>query len=269
MRSILLHIADDACLEARLQVALDLARSMDGHVTCVQATPYEFVVPGDFYGTGAAEIVVSMGKAADALRQRLEARLAGEDVAWWWQQESGPAEERLVARSGLSDVIVIGCCDPVSRSSSKLPGRVVARACAPILLVPPQATGLDCTGPALVAWDGSPEASHALRAATPLLARAERVILASVEEPREKRSFDLPATEGARYLSRYGVACDMVEFPAEDRSIAEVLTGAAAAHDAAYLVMGAYGRMRLSEMIWGGVTRELLASPPLPIFACH
>lgn len=270
MRSILLHIADDDCLEARLQVALDLARSMDGHVTCLQATSYEFILPGDFYGTGAAEMIVSLGEAADALRERLEARLAGEDVAWSWQQETGPAEERLIARSGLSDVIVVGCCDPVSRSSASLPGTVVARARTPILLVPPEATALDCTGTALVAWDGSPEACHALRAARPLLARAERVILASVEdEPPERRAFDLPPVEGAEYLSRHGIACEMVELPAGGRPVADVLGEAAAERDAAYLVMGAYGRMRLTEMIWGGVTRALLTRPPLPILACH
>jgi nucleotide-binding universal stress UspA family protein len=51
--------------------------------------------------------------------------------------------------------------------------------------------------------------------------------------------------------------------------VAEVLSEAAAARDAACLVMGAYGRMRLTEMIWGGVTRELFARPPLPILASH
>lgn len=269
MRSILLHIADDACLEARLQVALDLARSLEGHLTCLQATPYEFVLPGDFYGVGAAEIVVSMGKTADALRQRVEARLAGEDIAWSWQQEGGPAEELLIEQCGLSDLVVVGCSDPVSRFSAKLPGRVVARSRTPLLVVPPDATGLDCTRSALVAWDGSPEACRALRAAVPLLAHARAVVLASVEEQKKETRFDLPATEGAEYLSRHDIACEMVELPAEDRSIGQVLAGAAAARDAAYLVMGAYGHARLTEMIWGGVTRELFAHPPLPIFACH
>ena len=44
MRSILLHIADDDSLDARTQVALDLARAFAGHVTCLHAVPYEYCV---------------------------------------------------------------------------------------------------------------------------------------------------------------------------------------------------------------------------------
>ena len=39
--------------------------------------------------------------------------------------------------------------------------------------------------------------------------------------------------------------------------------------EAAYLVMGAYGHWRLVETVLGGVTRELFADPPIPIFTCH
>jgi len=269
MRSILLHIDDDDCLDAKLQVALDLARSFGGHLECLQAVPYEIGVPGDLYGTMAAQILPELRHAAAGLRQRIEPRLAAEDVAWNWLQEDGPAAEKLIGRSGLSDVIIVGCCDPVSRSSSALPGEIAIRGRTPILLVPHEARSFDSNKPALVAWDGSPEACRALRAAVPLLARAERVILATVAERSDERDFDLPATQGAEYLSRHDIACEMVELPSENRSIGQVLAGAAAAREAAYIVMGAYGRMRLTEMIWGGATRALFAHPPLPIFACH
>ena len=269
MRSIALHIDDDDCLDAKLQVALDLARSFDGHVGCLQAVRYDIGVPGDLTGVMAAQIIPELRKAADKLRSRIEQRLAGEDVAWSWVQEDGLAAEILISRSGLFDLIVVGCCDPVSRTSSSLPGEVAVRARTPILLVPPETRGFDPSRPAVVAWDGSPEACRSLRAATPLLAHAERVILATVSRSTDERAFDLPAIEGAEYLSRHDIACEMVELPAENRTVGQVLGAAAAARGAAYLVMGAYGRMRLTEMIWGGVTRELFARPPLPIFACH
>jgi nucleotide-binding universal stress UspA family protein len=90
-----------------------------------------------------------------------------------------------------------------------------------------------------------------------------------VSEDSERRH-DLPPTDGAEYLSRHGISCEIVEFPAV-KSIAQVLTDAALVRDAAYLVMGAYGHARLVETVFGGVTRELLANPPvpLPILACH
>ena len=270
MRSILLHIDDDDCLDAKLQVALDLARTFGGHIECLQAVPVEIGVPGDLYGVMATEVLPQLREAADRLRERIQPRLASEDVAWSWLREDGFATEKLIERSGLSDVIVLGCrSGHVVRAPSDLPGEIAVRARTPILLVPQEARGFDPARPALVAWDGSPEACRALRAATPLLTRAERVILATVAEQSDERQFDLPPTEGAEYLSRHDIDCEMVELPAEDRSIGKVLAGAAEAREVGYLVMGAYGHMRLAEMIWGGVTRKMFANPPLPIFALH
>ena len=99
MRSILLHVNDDRCLEPRLQVALDLARASGGHLTCLQVTPYEYMVPGDFYGTLAAQMMPALRKEAEELRQALSARLEHEDVAWDWRQEDGLPIDYLIEAS--------------------------------------------------------------------------------------------------------------------------------------------------------------------------
>jgi hypothetical protein len=39
MKSVLLYINDDPGLEARLQAALDLTRSLKGHLHCLRASP--------------------------------------------------------------------------------------------------------------------------------------------------------------------------------------------------------------------------------------
>lgn len=269
MRSILLHIHDDDCLEARLQVALDLARSFGGHVTCLQAMPFELGVPGDLYGSMAAQLLPEIREQAEALRQRLEARMASEDVAWDWVQEDGLAAEQLLRRCGLGDVIVLGSCEPLRKKGpSALVGDIVLRARTPVLAVPPHATRFDSAGPVVVAWDGSPEASRALRSALPLLAKASSVTLVSVLAAGDDTDLALPV-EGAEFLSRHGIASELTDMPAGDGSVAQALGRAAAAREASCLVMGAYGHSRLLETIWGGVTRELFADPPLPIFACH
>jgi nucleotide-binding universal stress UspA family protein len=270
MRSILLHIHDDDCLEARLQVALDLARMFGGHLTCAQAMPFELGVPGDLYGTMAAQMLPDIRKQADAVRERLSRRLAVEDVAWDWIQEDGLAREQMLRCAGLSDVIVLGSCEPTRpKGPSPLVGDIVLHARTPVLVVPPSASQLDCRGPALVAWDGSAEASRALRAAVPLLAVAGSVTLVTVRGESEDKTIDLPPTEGAEYLSRHGIGCEMADVPFGGSSVGKDLAQAASAGGASYLVMGAYGRPRLLETIWGGATRELFSAPPLPIFACH
>lgn len=269
MRSILLHIYDDDCLNARLQVALDLARSFDGHVTCLQATPFLVGMPGDLYGMAATEVLPELRRVATKLRDRLEQRLKGEDVAWDWVQIDALAADQLIRRSGLSDVVVLGSCEPMSgKGPARLAGDVILRGRSPVLVVPPNAKRLDCTGEAIVAWDGSAESMRALRAAVPLLAKARSVELLTVKEDRSQEGIDLPPVEGAEYLSRHGIGCEMTELP-RTGSAAETLVYAAETRDAAYLVMGAYGHSRLLETVWGGFTRRLLTAPPIPILACH
>ena len=41
------------------------------------------------------------------------------------------------------------------------------------------------------------------------------MIRATVAERSDEARFDLPATQGAEYLSRHDIACQMVELPAE------------------------------------------------------
>lgn len=271
MRSILLHIEDDDCLEARMQVALDLARAFDGHLSCMKSIQWEMGAVVDFYGFMAAQIIDATREQANALHKRLEARLSKEDVAWDWVQSDGFASQQLLRRSGLSDIVVLGSCDPLANEGpSKLVGEIVLRSQTPVLVVPPGAGSFDCNGPAVVAWDGSPEASRALRGALPLLAKARSVRLVTVVgEDEEASRFDLPPVQGAQYLSRHGIACELIDLPLRAKSIAKALLAASADQQAAYLVMGAYGRSRLSETIWGGVSREIFSNPTLPIFACH
>ena len=268
MRSILLHVADDEALEARTQVALDLARAFDGHLGCLQAVSYDYGVPGEFYGGMLADRVPALREAAENLRARCERRLVPEDVRWNWEQADGRAHEHLLRRSALNDVVVLGSREPLSKDPSLLARYLIMRLQTPMMLVPEHVKGLDCAGTAFVAWDGSGEASRALKAARPLLAKARSVVLASVVDAQEK-VFDLPAVEGAEYLSRHGIACEMVEFPLRHGSVAKTLAAGAAQRDAAYLVMGTYGHSRLVETILGGVTREIFDDPPLTVFTVH
>jgi nucleotide-binding universal stress UspA family protein len=272
MKSILLHIDGDRCLDARLQVALDIARATGAHLTCLQAISYEVFAPGDFYGSAMAAAIPAIKQAADELRAKIEADLANEDVAWDWQTLYGLAEHRLLEQSPLHDLIIVGpreSGEEGSRGPSHLVGELTLRAPAPVLVVPGATKRLDVSGPMLVAWNGSSEACIALRAATPLLALASAVYLASVTEEKERQRFDFPATSGAKYLSRHGIEAEIVEIPRGEAKIADTLFSAAQLRGCAMMVMGAYGHSRLAEMLLGGVTRRMLSDPEMPVFLAH
>lgn len=272
MKSILLHIDGDSCMEARLQVAMDIARACNGHITCLQSVSYEVFAPGDFYGSAMAAAMPRIKEAAEELQAKIEGDLANEDVSWEWRFLYGMAEQRLLEQSALHDIIIVGPHDigeEGSRGPSAMAGELALRAPVPVLVVPGDSKRMDVSAPILVAWNGSSEACVALRAAVPLLGLAGKVYLASVAEQSEKNRFDFPASEGAKYLSRHGIECEVVEIPRGEAKIADTLFSAAQARDCGLMVMGAYGHSRLAEMLLGGVTRRSLSDPQMPIFLAH
>ncbi|MDP5103006.1 MAG: universal stress protein [Erythrobacter sp.] len=269
MKSILLHIDHDPALRARLQVALDIARSSNGHITCLQAISYEVFAPGDFYGSAIAAAMPIIKENAENLRAETERTLSHEAVPWDWRLTYGSAPHRLLEYSPLADLVIVGPSDLGERGPSSLVGDLVLKAPVPVLVVPEDVTAFDVSAPMLVAWNGSAEACHALRAALPLLACSCKVTLASVAEPSEKARFDFPMSEGAKYLSRHGVDCEIVEIPRGEARIADTLFSAAQLRECGLMVMGAFGHSRLAEMLLGGVTRQMLTEPQMPILLAH
>jgi nucleotide-binding universal stress UspA family protein len=258
-------------LKARLQVALDLARANNGHITCLQAVSYAVFAPGDIYGSAMAAAIPVIKENAEALRTEIEAELEHEGVSWDWRFVYGMAAQRLLEHSPLADIVIVGpaASGEGEHGPSALVSDLVLKSRAPLLVVPADASSFDVSAPMLVAWNGSPEVCHALRGATALLACSCKVTLASVGEDTEKPRFDLPSTEGARYLSRHGIACELVEIPRGEAKIADTLVSAAQVRDCGLMVMGAFGHARLTEMLLGGVTRQMLTDPPLPILLAH
>ncbi len=271
MRSLLLHANGDDGFEGRLQAALDLARQFDAHITCLQPVSFEIAFPGDTYGTMLAQMLPVVREAAARFRGETEARLAKEDVRWEWIEEDGIDDSCVIAYAALSDLVVISAAprDAGRGGPSPLVGQVAIHGRAPLLVMPKEWTGLDTAGPAFVAWNGSAEASRALRAAMPFLKRASGVVLGTVAEGDTRDRFDMPPLRGAGYLARHGIECEVVELPRASAGVAATLEDAARARGARYMVMGAYGHSRLMQTLFGGVTRHALSTPSMPLLMAH
>ncbi len=272
MRSILLHARDDDAFDVRLQVALDLVRAFDGHLTCLQAVSLDFAMSWDVDGILSAEMAQVVRERAEAFRAKSQVRLAAEDVRWEWDDRIGLGDSVLQEFAALSDVVVVGAGAPKNAAApSWLAGALAIHARVPVLAVPEGCPGLRCDAPALVCWNGSVESSRALRAAVPLLALAESVTLATVGDGETQgEEVDLPPVQGAEYLARHGIDCEIVRLPWTTRKeVPGQLREAARARNAGLVVMGAYGHSRMLETLLGGVTRDMLSNPPAPLLMAN
>ena len=112
-----------------------------------------------------------------------------------------------------------------------LPGDLVMVAGCPVLIVPYVGTFETGGANVLVAWNASREAARAVHDALPILQRANKVTVVTIEPGAAGR---IPGADICTYLSRHGV------IPGE-LAIGDTILNALADHGADLVVMGACG----------------------------
>jgi nucleotide-binding universal stress UspA family protein len=267
MKNILLLIHDDSGQEARLQAALDVARAVRGHLTCLDVSVVLPLVGANVGVSGGAMLIELERENETDNKARTQARLEKEDVSWDWIDTTNYLEPALEAAAGLADLIVVNRqLDAFPLPDMRtLAAALVVKSRKPVLAVPETVTGLEASGNALVAWDGSREAATALCAAVPLLQLAGSVTIVEVEDGSVKKG----AEEAAAYLSRHGVHATIVRAATEGDDAGTVLLAKANSEKFDYLVMGGFGHSRFYEAAFGGVTRRLLTHSQIPLFLAH
>jgi len=133
----------------------------------------------------------------------------------------------------------------------------------PVLVMPKGAEG-PIGETVVIAWKESVEAVRAVAAAQPFLAKAKRIKLVSVTESGQDES----GTAMADYLRKAGLRVELVTLVAESREAGEVLLEAAMGKGV-LLVMGAYGRWRWREWVFGGATHHVLHHTAVPVLMVH
>ncbi len=209
---------------------------------------------------GVAELVRKHTCAGSAHSGAVLVRLA---------ERSDSAWEGLMRELPLADLVVLGQSRASAFGSWSGPlGESLMSAKAPVLVArgPAPIFGQ----PAAIAWDGSLEAGHAVRAAVPLLQDASEVfILQHLDDANTGPGSQAEPARLQAYLSAHGVTAGRLR-ETRGRRVGHALLEAARDVGAALLVAGAYGHSRIGEALWGGATRTLLHAEEGPhLFVAH
>lgn len=266
MKNVLLLVHEDAGEEARFQAALDLTRTLSGHLTCFDIVEFPPIVGVDpMLGFAGATILEDIRQDKAKNRRRIEQRLQTEDVPWNWIDGTGNIAHLLNTQSALADIIVLN----TALARGDLPNmratvsQVVMNSGKPILAVPQNVRSFDANGQVIIAWNGSTEAADTMRSVTPLLAKARAVTLVRFGEDE-----GLSIEEAAAYLSRHGIKVD-VAIRRGKCDVADALIALCKEHQPNCCVMGAYSHGRIREGLFGGVTRRMLTDSPVPLLLGH
>lgn len=148
--------------------------------------------------------------------------------------------------------------------------RVLFGSGRPVLLVPDTWNAEHVGSNVLIGWNASKEAARALGDARPLFVEGCRVRVATVDaRPTAFGHGDAPGADIALHLSRAGLRVDVKNLDGMGRSAAQAIADEARDMNADLIVIGGYGHARLQQIVFGGVTRQLTASSPIPLFLSH
>ena len=259
MLDIIVKVGHATPLPAWLDGALVLAQRQRAFLTGLQVT---MACPDT---SGAIGPLAGDNDGFDRRRWWLElCRKAG--INGDWEVIHTIAPEVFAKRFCLADFVI--CELRISAADAPAGFQEVTHAlfahAVPMLLVPDIFHDSVRTDRIVIAWNGSAEIAHAIRAALPLLVQAFEVHVLDGERSGLP-GISPPSLPLRTWLQRHDIAAQWHPFPAEHDE-GPVLLATAKALCADLLVMGAWGHMRVGGPALGGATRWLLEHATLPLF---
>lgn len=273
IRSILVHVNDDAHNETTIDVAIALAKQHDATLTGLYVRPYPVVVPVAPIG-GAMPIVDGLieayQQACEGARNRFEKKTSCDGIRHGWRDDDGDAADRIGFHAHFTDIAVLGQISP-DRSDAHtprdLPAIATMKSGRPTLAVP--STGKPCAtfNRAMVCWNATREASRALHDSLLILQPGARIDVMCIDaEDSQDRA---PGDEIASHLARHGFEAVVHQRTSVKHRVSETILSASAELESELIIMGAYGHARIREIALGGVTRSLMEHMPVPVLMAH
>lgn len=180
---------------------------------------------------------------------------------------TGDADQVIPERGLVCDLIIMGVSSGRNNDSGVLTD-VLFKAGRPLLLVPPGKSARALNGGAIVAWNGSVEAAHAVEFALPLL-EPGKVWVLTADGATGAIPDTLPPQGILSYLKMHGVRARPAGQDEQRLSPPEAILQAARKMDAGLIVMGAYGHSKILETLFGGTTDSMMKRADVPVLLAH
>lgn len=278
-KTILVHVDASKQSAARIEAASRLAMDNDAHLVGTALTGLSsFMFPVSAMDAGMPAIVFPIEElraGASSALDKFDASARALGV--------NSFERRL-----LDDEVGVGLCLQARYADLLVISQIPAGEAAPYVQPDfPQYTVVNCARPVLVlpathsaaapigqrvtvAWNGSPEAVHAISSAMGVLRRAAQVnLLVMLGDRYDDVHGDQPGADMALYLARHGVKVEVNLMHTSGDEDGAALLSFATDQGSDLIVMGAFGHSRFREFVLGGVTRTAMRGSHLPLWMAH
>ncbi|MDZ5696818.1 universal stress protein [Chelativorans sp. M5D2P16] len=273
-RTLLAILQSEADAPRVLDFALPFAARHESHLIGLhaEALPVAMITP---MGAPAMNLTHEAQGEADSrqaeLRALFDERAQSEGVSAEWrgyENVSGDSAVSGIESARAADLAIAQQNDP--DADARMVADVEAlifESGRPVLLIPYTWSGRSAPfKKVILAWNGSREAARAVFDALPLMKEAGDVEVLTVD-PSDTLQQDagMAGAAIAATLARHGIDVTVRTEQSAGLSHGDVIANRLADTGADLLVMGAYGRSRASEFIFGGVTRSMLQSMTAPV----
>jgi nucleotide-binding universal stress UspA family protein len=276
IRDVLVYVDDTPAGRIRAETAIRLA---DRHQARIVGVFLRSEFQGTFWATDAVTYAaaIDIGRiirdhdqvvtdACEASRQSFEALAAESAVASEWLVMNGDTDGPLIDLARRFDLTVMPIKARPLMGENIVTAAGVALSCGgPVLALPDGGYPVDLGRRVMIAWKNCRESARALHDAWPLLAAAQEVHVVCVSQDGELS----PDGDLQRHFERHGITAKLIVTTDAKTTPGEALRREALILNADIVVMGVYGRTRVSEVIFGGVSGELLARPPSALLLSH
>jgi nucleotide-binding universal stress UspA family protein len=285
LKDLLVCVDQTEAAEVRLRLAADLARRHGSRLAALfvrelSQTQSEMrkraelgLASGRDFDRVSRLIHTSIGDTAARLRSAFEklGREYGLEIEW--RDLDGTASGLAPEEARYADLCILGPGDPQDGTSVGygFTEQLLFETGRPLVFIPAFEAFESLGRHLVIGWNASRPATRAVSDALPLIERAERTTVVTIDSADFVDHDGGPAGDRLMlHLKRHNPAIDVLhitDVPAG--AIAETLQNQARELGADLVVTGAYGHPKLWERLVGGVTRDLLNRTSLPILMSH
>ncbi|WP_442578224.1 universal stress protein [Mesorhizobium sp. ASY16-5R] len=272
--AVILQSKEDA--QRVLDCGVPLAQAWGAHLVGIHAEPIP-VAYSAAVGFPDVGVIETATEAAAERTKEVETlfaeRMKGAEQSFEWHtltSFSGDSAYTGATLARAADLVIAAQRNPdwATDDAPNIEG-VIYESGRPVLVVPYAGPLTRAFGRVLVSWNGSKEAARAVFDALPLIVEAEATEIFVVDPPEEGDETGASASSLAAALARHGAEVTVATEASEGRSVDEVIRDRVAATGADLLVLGAYSHSWLRQLLFGGVTRTVLHTMPVPSFMSH
>jgi nucleotide-binding universal stress UspA family protein len=285
LRDLLVYVDQTEGARSRLRLAADLARRHDSRLSALfvrelSQTQLDLRKKAEL-GLASGEnldrlyrgIESSIDESADRLHALCKSLAREHRIEIEWRDVDGTALVVVPDHARYADLCVLGPTetDDGAAVGYKFSEQLLFVTGRPLVFIPSSGSFETLGRHIVIGWNASRPATRAVSDALPLIERAERTTVITVDSADfVDRDGTAAANQLVVHLRRHNAAVEAVTLKnVPSGSIAAALQAEVDKLGADLIVTGAYGHPKIWERLVGGVTRDLLDRMSSPILMSH